>query len=358
MKYRRIKRHVSPQVKALADAQRIAFAPLTFQAVAAMLKFGILEFLDENPSTVQQIIENRNVSKYTAETLLEVACAVGLVTKTGEKFVNTLVGKAFLYNEMTKVNYNFVKDVCYLGASELANSFEYEKPVGCKKFIGDYETIYNALHELPSDMKKSWFEFDHYYSDKCFEEVLKIIFENKPTQIFDIGGNTGKFERACLDFDKNCIVNMIDLPENIQEVKKYFRNDRLKFHGVDVLKDKMPEISGAVLMSQFLDCFSEEQIISILTNIKNSMTKDTKIFILEPFTDKQLFDGATYSLVHISLYFTCMANGKSKMYSEKRMVEMLEKAGLALHRKHENVGIHDYTLLECCVSGKKWSKRL
>lgn len=47
MKYRRIKRHISPQVKALADAQKIAFAPLTFQAVAAMLKFGILEFLDE-----------------------------------------------------------------------------------------------------------------------------------------------------------------------------------------------------------------------------------------------------------------------------------------------------------------------
>lgn len=357
MKYRRIKRHISPQVKALADAQRIAFAPLTFQAVAAMLKFGILEFLDENPSTVQQIIENRNVSKYTAETLLEVACAVGLVTKTGEKFVNSLVGKAFLHNEMTKVNYNFVKDVCYLGASELANSFEYEKPIGCKKFIGNYETIYNALHELPSDMKKSWFEFDHYYSDKCFEEVLKIIFENKPSQIFDIGGNTGKFERACLEFDKNCIVNMIDLPENIEEAKKYLHNDRLKFHGVDVLKDKMPEISGAVLMSQFLDCFSEEQIISILTNIKNSMTKDTKIFILEPFTDKQLFDGATYSLVHISLYFTCMANGKSKMYSEKRMIEMLEKAGLTLYRKHENVGVHDYTLLECCVSGKKESQR-
>lgn len=78
----------------------------------------------------------------------------------------------------------------------------------------------------------------------------------------------------------------------------------------------MPEISGVVLMSQFLDCFSEEQVISILTNIKNSMADDTKIYILEPFTDKQLFDGATNSLVHISLYFTCMANGKSKMYSE------------------------------------------
>ena len=55
MKYRRIKRHISPQVKALSEAQKIAFAPLTFQAVRAMLNFGILDFLDENPSTVEQI---------------------------------------------------------------------------------------------------------------------------------------------------------------------------------------------------------------------------------------------------------------------------------------------------------------
>ena len=45
MKYRRVKRHISPQVKALADAQRIAFAPLTFQAVNAMLKFGIIKLI-------------------------------------------------------------------------------------------------------------------------------------------------------------------------------------------------------------------------------------------------------------------------------------------------------------------------
>ena len=82
MKYRRIKRHVSPHIKALADAQKIAFAPLTFQAVATMLKFGILEFLDENPSTVEQVIENCGVSKYTAETLLEVAYTCGIVVKT------------------------------------------------------------------------------------------------------------------------------------------------------------------------------------------------------------------------------------------------------------------------------------
>ena len=346
MKYRRLKRHISPQVKALADAQKIAFAPLTFQAVNSMLKFGILKFLEENPSTVSEIMENCNVSKYTAETLLEVGCVSGLVIKKEDKYVNSLVASAFLNNEMTKVNFNFVKDVCYLGASELADSFTTAEPLGCRKFIGDYETIYNALHLLPENVKKSWFEFDHFYSDRCFDEVLKIIFSSSPQQVFDIGGNTGKFERACLEFDKNCIVNMIDLPENIEEAKKHLKNDRLRFFGVDVLKSDLPKICGAVFMSQFLDCFSEEQVIHILKNIKKSMDKDTKVFILEPFTDKQLFDGAIYSLVHISLYFTCMANGKSKMYSEKRMIEMIEKAGLKLNNKYENIGVHDYTLLE------------
>lgn len=346
MKYRRIKRHISPQVKALADAQKIAFAPLTFQAVNAMLKFGILNFLEENPSTVSEIMGNCNISKYAAETLLQVGCAAGLIIKKDEKYVNSLVASAFLNNEMTKVNFNFVNDVCYLGASELANSFKYAEPLGCHKFIGDYETIYNALHLLPKDVKKSWFEFDHFYSDRCFDEVLEIIFASSPHEVFDIGGNTGKFERACLEFDKNCIVNMIDLPENIEEAKKHLKNDRLRFFGVDVLKSDLPKISGAVFMSQFLDCFSEEQVIHILSNIKNSMDKNTKIFILEPFTDKQLFEGAVYSLVHISLYFTCMANGKSKMYSEKRMLEMIEKAGLKLNNKYENIGVHDYTLLE------------
>ena len=82
MRYRRVKRHISPQVNALADAQKIAFAPMTFQAVNAMLKFGILEFLEENPSTVDEIIEHCNISKYAVETLLEVAVCCGLVVKT------------------------------------------------------------------------------------------------------------------------------------------------------------------------------------------------------------------------------------------------------------------------------------
>lgn len=43
------------------------------------------------------------------------------------------------------------------------------------------------LHKLPSDMKKSWFVLTTTIQIGDFEKVLKIIFEDEPAQIFDIG---------------------------------------------------------------------------------------------------------------------------------------------------------------------------
>ena len=63
---------------------------------------------------------------------------------------------AFLYDDMTIANFNFVKDVCYLGASELTTSFKDKKPRGLHKFISSAETIYPILSELPNKIKKSW----------------------------------------------------------------------------------------------------------------------------------------------------------------------------------------------------------
>ena len=73
----------------------------------------------------------------------------------------------------------------------------------------------------------------------------------------------------------------------------------------------------------------------------------TKIYILEPFIDRQKYAGAKFSLVHTSLYFTCMANGCSKMYSFKDMSLFIKEAGLKINAVYDALGAHDYTLLEC-----------
>ena len=47
-------------------------------------------------------------------------------------------------------------------------------------------------------------------------------------------------------------------------------------------------------MSQFLDCFSEENILQILKQAAQSMNEDTRLFILETYWDRQKFDISTF----------------------------------------------------------------
>lgn len=351
--YRRQRKNKLSKVEVLTQAQKLAFAPLTFQVVAAMLDFNILQTLADSPLTREQIMQKCSLSKYTVYTLFDAALCAGLVEKNeNDVFCATPLAEAFLLDPMTIANFNFVKDVCYLGASELKNSFEKAAPVGLQKFMINSKTIYEVLPELPPQVLKSWYDFDHYYSDDCFDEVLKIIFEKNPVEIFDIGGNTGKFEKACIAFDSSCLVNMIDLPANIEKAKNSFDSNRIKLHALDVLakENNLPDMSqkpSAVLMSQFLDCFSEEQILHILNKVAERINDESRVYILEPFIDNQFFEGAAFSLAHISLYFTCMANGCSKMYNEADMKAIIRQSNLKVVKAHYNIGKYDYTLLEC-----------
>ena len=343
--------HKQELVNSLSEAQKIAFAPLTFQAVNALLELGILKEIDREPASAENIREKLELSEYTVKTLLEVGEAAGIFRKVENKFSITRLGEAFLYDEMTRVNFNFVKDVCYLGADRLTQSFRNQKPEGLKEIYPDAETIYTHISRLPERMKKSWYEFDHYYSDNSFDLVYEIL---KPCgKIFDIGANTGKFERVCLKNNPNQDITMIDLKENIDYIKDNPELRGCKFYAANILNsdETLPQMSGAVLMSQFLDCFSKEQIIFILKKIAKSSDDNIKIFILEPFIDMQKFEGAKYSLIHTSLYFTCMANGCSKMYSKKDMEKMIECAGWKVNAVYDKLGAHDYTLLECVKNG-------
>ena len=336
-------------VTALEQAQELIFAPMTFQAVASLLDFGIMQYINNTPANVDEVIQNLNLDEYTVITLLQIAEVTDIVEIENGKYSLTKKGQAFLYDEMTIANFNFVKDVCYLGSSELTSSFRDKKPRGLHKFISDSETIYPILSKLPKNIKKSWYEFDHLYSDNCFEQVLEIILQ-KHDNIIDIGGNTGKFERVCLKHPSNCKITMLDLPQNISVVINNPELSGCNFYPINVLSEdtKYPSLKNcAILMSQFLDCFSKEQILKILTDLKSQMDENSSIYILEPFTDNQNFKAAKLSLTHISLYFTAMANGYSKMYTQGEMTKLIELAGLSLVNCYNNLGPFDYTLLEC-----------
>jgi len=99
-------------------------------------------------------------------------------------------------------------------------------------------------------------------------------------------------------------------------------------------------------MSQFLDCFSEKDIVSILKRSKDALDPGGKVYIMETFIDKQRYNIAKYCLDMTSLYFTAIANGTSRMYHSTDMKSFVEKAGLKVVKEIDNIGI-SHSIMIC-----------
>ena len=350
-------------VDAKFEAQKIAFAPMFYQAIRTMLELGMMQAINDAGDagiSRKELAEKAKISEYGAGVLCEMALGMNVIklsqdSEAGyadkEKFVIGKIGWMLLEDDLTKVNFWFTNDICYEGAWKLKESIINGKPEGLKVFGDQWTTVYEALSTLPDKPKKSWFEFDHFYSDIAFPEALPIVFAEKPKTMLDIGGNTGKWSLACCRYNPDVKMTIVDLPGQANVAKKNAAEagfaDRIDFSMGNVLDDttKLPENPDAVWMSQFLDCFSLKQITKILKKVYEAATPETNVFVLEPLWDKQRFEASSYSLQATSLYFTCIANGNSKMYRYEELVNAIGEAGFELKTAHHNLGSNAYSLL-------------
>jgi hypothetical protein len=343
--------------EAKADAQRIAFAPIVFQAAKALRDLGILRLLFESRGgglTASEVSLQSGITLYGVKVLLEAGMGAQLVHVEENKYYLSKTGYFILKDRLTTVNMNFVSDVCYDGMTSLADSIEQGKPVGLEHF-GPWPTIYEGLSQLPEKVKKSWFDFDHFYSDVAFPKVLAQVFTHAPRALVDVGGNTGRWASKCLNYNDDVHVTILDLPGQIEEAREKLAAEgfegRFSTIEANFLDDEglFPSNADVIWMSQFLDCFSEGEIIRILSQAKLGMHAKSSLYILETFWDRQRFEAAAFSLVNTSLYFSCFANGNSKMYHSDDMKRCAEAAGLILKQQIDGIGI-GHTLLEYSVA--------
>jgi hypothetical protein len=341
-------------LEALDEAQKLAFSPFAFQACHSLKELGILDAIDnagKEGLTVEQIAEQTKISCYGVSVLLDMGLSIGLVFKPDESFIIAKMGKFVLYDDMTRVNMEFTHDVCYRALFHLKDSILAGRPEGLKE-LGDWPNIYPALADLPGKSKKAWHDFDHHYSDRAFPVTLPLVFRSNPKHICDIGGNTGRWSLECVKYDSEVNITLLDLPMQTarasENIKAEGFQERVKCQDVNMLEQapNIPEAADIYWMSQFLDCFSEAEIITILTNIRKAMSNQSKIYIMELLWDEQPSLAAQYSLNAISLYFTALANGNSRFYQKSTFLQLIEKAGLTVCEQINGIG-PGHTLLVC-----------
>jgi len=341
-------------IKAMEQAQWITFAPFVFQATRILRDSNILAIVEaaREGITLEDIQQKVSYSPYAVRVLVEAGLGMGLLTLNDGKYKATKTTYFILHDELTRVNMDFTHDVCYQGMYYLEDSLKSGKPDGLK-VLGNWGTIYEGLStNMDEKAKTSWFAFDHYYSDTSFPIILPLVYQHKPKRLLDIGGNTGKFTLQSFAYDPDVKITIMDLPGYVDGARARIEErgfgDRITFYPCNVLDESQPFPQGfdAIWMSQFLDCFSEEEITSILRRCKAALAPGGRIFIMELYWDRQRFEASAFSLQQTSLYFTAMANGNSQMYDSKVFGKCITAAGLRVVSDTDNIGV-SHTLQIC-----------
>ncbi|MFV0574838.1 MAG: class I SAM-dependent methyltransferase [Vibrio sp.] len=339
-------------LEAKTEAQKLAFSPIVFHTARTLRDLGILEVLEQAKDkgmNASDISNATQVSEYGVKVLLDMGLSAHIVTWQNDCYVLGKLGHSLLRDGMTIANMDFTADVCYAGMMHLTEAIKKGTPAGLKE-LGDWSTIYEGLSQLPEKAKESWFKFDHFYSDNTFPILLKQIFAHQPKRIFDIGGNTGKWTLQCCQHDEHVNVTIIDLPQQIalakDNIAQHGFSDRVDFFPANLLdkQQMLPEGADVWWMSQFLDCFSPMEILSILRRVRAAMKPDADVYILELFWDAQRYEAASYSMNATSLYFTCLANGNSRFYRSDDFLEIVREAGFEVNNRIDHIGL-GHTLL-------------
>ncbi len=335
-------------------AQWIAFAPFIFQAARCLRELGLLAALDvarDAGRSAEELEADTQLSRYAVRVLLEAGLGLGLVLEREQRYRLGKTGWFWLHDAMTRANADFSHDVNYQGLFHLDTALREGRPAGLKTF-GDWPTIYRALAELPQGVRRSWFAFDHHYSDAAFAAALPKVFATPPRRLLDIGGNTGKWALSALRHDAKVEMAIADLPGQLAMAEAMLieagLGERVRFIETDLLDDRaaLPGGWDAIWLSQCLDCFAEAQIVSILSRCRAALAVGGRIWVMEPFWDRQRFGSAALSLQMTSLYFTALANGNSQMYRATLFTELLTQAGLEVVQQWEGLGVGN-TLMAC-----------
>lgn len=319
-------------------AQRIAFAPLLFQAARTARDIGLLTAIEESGTegrTALELTEVTPLSEYATRLVLDACESLELIEldseerKTGRYRIGG-AGRVFLHDERTRVSMNFTHDVCYRGAFHMDEALREERPAGLPT-LGQWDTIYEGVPELPTEIRDSWYAFDHHYSDGVFPRAVRYLKRKGVERVLDVGCNTGRFAVLAAE---HMDVTLLDHPGEmaiaLENAKKAGVASRVTPNPIELLDHDVPFPTGfdVVWMSQVLDCFSKSDIVRLLERGAAALDEDGRIYIVESYPDRQPAEAGRLALHALSLYFCCMANGTSRMYYASDLIECAERAGL------------------------------
>ncbi len=226
------------------DAQKIAFGPVVFQCVRIAWKQRHAATAWPRParrgSTSRRSPRPDGGRAYALKVVLESCLSAGVVMRVDGRYVLDKAGYCLLADPITRINLDFIHDVCYLGLHRLEEALATGTPVGLEE-LGSWPTLYEGLSELPEPARTSWFAFDHHYSDTSFPDVMPDVLATAPEARDGHGRQHRQVRRGAAGGpSRGRGLRLVDLPQQLAVGARRVSappamRGRAEFHAIDML---------------------------------------------------------------------------------------------------------------------------
>lgn len=314
--------------------------------VKAAIEVGVFNELKRGFHTIDEMSENLKVNTSALRRLMRALACINLVVEeTPGVFKATGSGESFQSGNQ--------------GSMEpLAKYMLNDKLVSA--MMGLTYSVQTGKSSFENINGMSWYEYGKEnpgclkIMDKAMENYSKVSLEtlleaypfSKFGLIVDIGGGNGQILSEILKENPNSNGILFDQEATIARVnedpKLYGLDHRCELVAGDMF-DKIPAGGDLYLISKVLNDWEDDEVISILKNVKSEMTKESRLIIIESI-DKD----SKYSPEDIfrDLLFLTLSAGKVR--NEREFVKLIKAAGLDVI----DVKLRDdrFSIIECKLS--------
>ena len=323
--------------EAISEAQKLAFAPIAFQASVALKRLGILEAVEaakDDGAAAAEIARSSQLPVYGVRVLLDMGLS-HRARLAARRSLRARQGRPLRAERRDDARQLGFRGRCLLRRDELAArtpSSNARRRASRASAIG--RRCIKGLTRLPEPSRTSWLKFDHFYSSNAFAAALRARLRGQAAaparhrrQHGPLGHGVRGARPARRSHDRR------STRPSAADERAARRQPARRTHSRDGRRPARRDGHAPGGRRRDLDESVPRLLLGAASDADTPRSRpkpwlpECSLFVLELLCDRQRYDAATYSVNATSLYFTCIANGVSRMYRSEDLLRIIRDGG-------------------------------
>jgi SAM-dependent methyltransferase len=310
----------SPEITDPARLMEMANAFRVSRIILTADELGIFNTLSAGGKSSAEVSRILNTHPRATDRLLNALVALGLMTKNGEIFKNTVFSKKFLERHSPG----------YLGGLSLSNqTWKTWSSLSEAVYKGTTIVMESPINERPEEWRESFIAAMHTRAGQQAIEVAEILNLDMARKMVDVGGGSGAFAFAMIRKNPAINATIFDLPNIIPLTLKYIQSSGLSGQVSTVtgnyLADDLGDGFDLVFMSAIIHINSPEENMLLIRKGAEALNPGGQLVILDHIMNDDRTEPAVGAFFALNML---VGTFHGDTYTEKEIGTWMQFAGL------------------------------